>query len=261
MIEDLSDILFFAEDLADLSRSMIESELAQGFDLEIKADGSPVTSVDRAVEAALRERIAARFPQHGVIGEEFEDEAADAEEVWVLDPIDGTKQFATGLPLYGSLIAFARAGRPLVGVMDFPATRDRWRGAVGHPTTRNNRAVKVRDCTDLASAWIACGNPTRGGSAEAAACLGLAQRGRQSVWGGGSYAFAQVASGRIDLAPDCGLDAFDYAAVVPVLEGAGGLAVDWRGAPLTLTGGTQVLMLGDRRLKDPALALLEEAAL
>jgi histidinol phosphatase-like enzyme (inositol monophosphatase family) len=261
MIEDLSDILFFAEDLADLSRSVIEAELARGYGVAIKGDGSPVTDVDRAVEAALRARIADRFPNHGIIGEEFENDAEEAEDLWVLDPIDGTKQFACGLPLYGTLIAFVRAGRPLVGVMDFPATRERWCGAAGRPATRNSRAVKVRDCAELSTAWVACGSPTRGSAAEIAAGLRLAKSGGQNVWGGGSYAFAQVASGRIDLAPDCGLDVHDYAAVVPILEGAGGLAVTWRGAPLTLTAGSQVLFLGDPRLKEAALSILEEAAL
>jgi len=239
----------------------IEAALARGFAIDTKGDGSLVTEADRAVEAALRARIADRYPQHGMIGEEFGSEAAEAEAVWVLDPIDGTKQFTCGLPLYGTLIAFARAGRPLAGVMDFPATGDRWCGAAGHPATHNGRAVKVRNCAELAAAWVACGSPTRGTDAEVAANLRLAKSGRQNVWGSGSLAFAQVAAGRIDVAADRGLDIYDYAAVVPVLEAAGGAAVTWRGAPLTLTAGPQVLFLGDRRLMAPALSILQEAAL
>lgn len=261
MIKDLSDILFFAEELADTSRSIVEAALTRGYSLETKDDGSPVTDVDRAVETALRERIAAHFPLHGVIGEEFENEAEDADEVWILDPIEGTKQFATGLPLYGTLIAYARGGRPLVGVMEYPMTRDRWCGAPERPTTRNGRKVKVRDCADIGSAWIACGNPTRNSAPEAAACMNLAKRGQQNVWGGGSYAFGRVASGMVDLAADHGLDVFDYAAVVPILEGAGGMAVTWRGKPLTLDAGSQVLLLGDCRLLTPALETLDGAAL
>ncbi len=261
MTDDLSEVLAFAEELAEVSRAIVEAELRQGFEVEVKGDGSPVTRVDRAVETALRERIAARFPAHGVIGEEFANESAAAAEVWVLDPIDGTKQFVTGLPLYGTLIAFARAGRPLVGVMDFPATAERWCGAAGQATTRNGQKVSVRDCPALDRAWIACGNPTRGSQAECTATLKLARAGHNSVWGGGSYAFAQVASGRIDVAPDCGLDPFDYAALVPVLEGAGGLAVTWRGEALTLASGSQVLFLGDRRLLEPAVAILQDAAI
>ena len=184
MTDELSDILAFADELADVSRQVIAAHLARGFEVEVKGDGSPVTEVDRAVETALRERIAERFPQHGVIGEEFEDEAGDGEAVWVLDPIDGTKQFATGLPLYGTLIAFARAERPLVGVMEFPATRDRWCGTEGRPSTRNGQEIGVRACAELAAAWIGCGNPTRGSKAEAAASMALARAGLNSVWGG-----------------------------------------------------------------------------
>ena len=260
MTDETSSILAFAEELADTARKIVQQHLRQGFETEIKGDGSPVTVVDRAVEKALRERIADRFPRHGVMGEEFADEGADGDEVWVIDPIDGTKQFSAGLPLYSTLIAFARARRPLVGVMEFPATRERWSGAEGNPSRLNGREISVRDCSSLDRAWIACGNPTRGTRAECAATMDLARAGLSSVWGAGSYGFAVVASGKVDVAPDCGLDPFDFAAMAPVLEGAGGVAVTWSGEPLSLDSGSQVLFLGDRRLLGPATRVLQTAA-
>jgi fructose-1,6-bisphosphatase/inositol monophosphatase family enzyme len=136
-MKEIDELVAFSVELADLSRSIIRSHSILDVNHEIKDDGSPVTPVDREVEQRLRERIDARYPYHGVLGEEFPSRDTGAERVWVIDPIDGTKQYATGIPVYGTLIALAEARRFVLGVMDFPATGDRWIGGRDYPTCWN----------------------------------------------------------------------------------------------------------------------------
>lgn len=259
MSAELRGFAAFAESLADVSRKIVRDALESGFEHEIKADGSPVTEVDKAVEAALRERITASYPNHGIVGEEFGQEQSGAHLVWVIDPIDGTRQFIAGLPLYGSLIALARDGRFVLGVMEFQASCDRWVGGQECPTTFNGRPVLARACTSIDQASLAAGNPLRGNTVEQAGRMALAHRCQTTNWDGSSYAFGLVASGRMDIAVDTGLDPFDYGAAVPVIEAAGGAACDWQGQPLTLESGSQVLMAGDPLLIDQARRLLEES--
>lgn len=254
--QDLQTLAAFAETLADLSRSIILSRLDEAAAAEIKPDGSPVTAVDRAVEQALRDRIAAAYPDHGVLGEEFPSRNTDAERVWVIDPIDGTKQFVAGLPLYASLIALAERGAYVLGVMDFPATGERWSGGAGLPARHDGKALRTRPCAGVAQALVCAGTPTRGSDRQVAAILRLARAGLANVWGSSAYGFALVASGRVDLAVDCGLDPYDLAAPVAVVEAAGGIACDWQGNPLTLESEGEILLAGDRRALDEAVALL-----
>ena len=257
MSSDLGALAVFAEELADTARQIIRDAVDAGFSHELKADGSPVTEVDKAVESALRALIAERHPGHGVVGEEFGVDRGSASHLWVIDPIDGTRQFIAGLPLYGSLIALARDGRFVLGVMDFPASLDRWVGGQGLPARYNGRTVAARPCTDPALAVLAAGNPLRGTPAERSGRMALAQASASTHWDGSSYAFGLVANGGIDLAVDTGLDTYDFAAAVAVVEAAGGAATDWQGRPLTLESGSQVLFAGDPSLIGPARRYLE----
>ena len=133
-------LLRFASQLADASGAIIKKYFRQKFDVEIKADASPVSTADRAAEAEIRRLIGEHYPAHGVIGEEYGADKPDAEFVWVLDPIDGTKSFITGRPLFGTLIALMREGRPAAGIIDHPAVGERWVGGTGHPTTHDGKA-------------------------------------------------------------------------------------------------------------------------
>jgi histidinol phosphatase-like enzyme (inositol monophosphatase family) len=256
MTEHLRALAAFAESLADEARSILAAAGPAAAEHEIKADGSPVTPFDRRVETALRQRIAERYPGHGVLGEEHGAEALDAEFVWVIDPIDGTKQFIGGLPVYGTLIGLAIGGELAYGVLDFPATAERLSGGRGLGARLNGKTVACRPCAELGQALLASGIPTRDLAAERTAVDRLYRACRFAVWGGGSYAFAQVARGRLDIAAYRSLDAYDYAAAVPVIEAAGGRCLDWQGRPLTLTSGSRALLLGDPALAEPALAAL-----
>ncbi len=256
-MKDIDTLVAFATELADLSRSIILSHSILDVNHEIKEDGSPVTPVDREIEQKLRELIDARYPGHGVFGEEFPNRDADAERVWVIDPIDGTKQYATGVPVYGTLIGLAEAGRFVFGVMDFPATGDRWIGGHDYPTRWNGRPVTAAQCANIGLATVARDDSNRGSREDKLGSSRLADAGSFSICGAGSYGFAMVASGKLDISIDTGLDPFDFAAPVAIIEAAGGSATDWRGRELTLESQGQTLFLGDPALLGSVVDLLQ----
>lgn len=256
-MKDIDEMVKFANELAELSREIILSHSILDVNHVIKQDGSPVTPVDRQVEQRLREHIEACYPQHGVFGEEFPNHNVDAERVWVIDPIDGTRQYATGIPLYSTLIGLAEAGQFVLGVMDFPATRDRWTGGKGYPTRWNDRAVTVSQCARLGDAMVGRNEPERCSAEEYKVSSELAGAGPFSICGAGSYGFAMVASGKLDIVIDTGLDPFDFAAPAAIIEAAGGTATDWSGQPLTLEHQGRTLFVGDSALLGPAIDLLK----
>ncbi|MDE0240852.1 MAG: inositol monophosphatase family protein [bacterium] len=253
LVDELAE---FAGRLADESGPIIRKAHQGGFSTEAKADGSPVTNVDRAVEDRLRTIIATSYPDHGIVGEERGDKAANDGPVWVIDPIDGTLPFLAGIPVFGTLIALVEDGMPLIGVIDMPATAERWLGCRGRPTTRNGAAVRVRACSGLADALLSTSNPDFYGADDGDAFARLKAAVCWTVYGGSCLAYAQLASGRTDLGIDVALDPLDYLALVPVIEGAGGVVSDWQGAPLTMASGNRILAAGDARRHAEAMAIL-----
>lgn len=231
----------FASEIADLARGIVRKAAAGQRRPVAKSDSSPVTETDRAVEQALRARIADRFPAHGVLGEEFGAEGLDQEFVWVIDPIDGTKAFVGGLAVYGTLISLTQGGTPVLGLIDNPVTGDRWLGLSGQATTLNGTPVRTASTAVLAEAFMANGNPEPFEDGERAALDRLRTSARWCVYGGSCMAYGRVADGSIDISIDGGLDPFDYCALVPVITGAGGSITDWQGRPLTLTSGNLCL--------------------
>lgn len=212
----------FANEIADVARQIVRTAAAGQRRPVAKSDSSPVTETDRAVEQMLRERIADRFPNHGVLGEEFGAEGLDEEFVWVIDPIDGTKAFIGGLAVYGTLISLTRGGTPILGLIDNPVTGDRWLGEVGQNTTLNGKAIRTASTEVLAEAFMANGNPEPFRSEEKGSVDRLRQSTRWCVYGGSCMAYGRVADGSIDISIDGGLDPYDYCALVPIVKGAGG---------------------------------------
>ena len=204
----------------------------------------------------MRRLIAARFPDHGIIGEEFGREQEDAEFVWVLDPIDGTKSFISGVPLFGTLIALARHGRPILGIIDQPISRERWIGAAGRPTLFNGAPIRCRPCPSLAGATLFATSPDMFAGDDRAAFARVAAATKLARFGADCYAYGLLAHGFIDLVVESGLKPYDFSAILPVVEGAGGFASDWRGANLTVASDGRVVVAGDRRTYEAALALL-----
>jgi inositol-phosphate phosphatase/L-galactose 1-phosphate phosphatase/histidinol-phosphatase len=248
--------LTLAHELAALARPIILQHFRSPLAVEAKHDLSPVTVADRDAEAAMRQAIGRTFPDHGIIGEEYGRERADAEFVWVLDPIDGTKSFITGKPLFGTLIALTWQGRPVVGVIDMPALDERWCGADDRGTTCNGAPVRSRGCGELAHATLYATTPHMFRGADADGFARLTARVRYPLYGADCYAYAMLAAGWNDLVVEASLGVYDYCALVPVVEGAGGVMADWQGRPLTTGSDGRVIACGDRRLLEPALACL-----
>lgn len=259
MTELPDDLAKFAVSLADEAERMLRAGTEAAASARLKADRSFVTDLDQAIEEKLRAAIAARYPVHGVIGEEGEDVRAEAEWTWVLDPIDGTAPFIAGIPVYGSLIALCRHGAPVVGVITFPATQDRWIGVAGRPTQRNGVPCRTRAGEGLANAIQAVMNPDFFDDEERGALQAVSARTAWRIYGGSAFSYGLLASGRIDLAMDTRLKLHDYAAFVPVIEGAGGVITDWEGAPLRVGSGPQVLAAGNSSRHAEALRVLREA--
>ena len=222
----------------------------------------PVTQADREAEAAIRRLIAARYPDHGVIGEEYGEDRPEAEHVWILDPIDGTRAFIAGLPLWTNLVALSREGRPTVGVIGQPCLDEIF---VGGPSgarllkAGTETALAVRACPRLTEAVIATTDPDLFTGAELGAWTQVRAAARLARLGCDAYAYAMVAAGRIDLVAESSLKVWDWSALVPVIEAAGGAVSNWCGeAP---DGGGQILAVGDVGIRDQALVTLRRAAL
>lgn len=251
-----TEFITFAHDLADAAGKIARTHFRKPLPVEIKSDLSPVTAADREIERTLRELIAKRYPGHGIFGEEFPPENTDAEFVWVIDPIDGTKSFITGRPMFGTLIALLQHGVPALGVVDHPAIGDRWTGATGHPTAHEGEPVRVRTCPSLSHASVLTSSPDYFKGVDAQAFARLKDRTALVMYGSECMDYGLVASGHADIAIGAGLDPFDYLAAVPVIEGAGGRISDWEGKPLRLTSGHKILATGDPQLHEVVLDLL-----
>ncbi len=257
MSDDIDSFLALAERLATASSAIIRRHFRTRIPVDDKADASPVTVADRDAELAMRALITETFPNHGIIGEEHGAEREGAMYVWVLDPIDGTKSFVTGRPLFGTLIALCRDGQPIVGVIDCPAVGERWTGATGHPTRHQGQPVRARPCAELAQAWLYCTSPQMFNETEFRRFEQVRRAVKFPLYGGDCYAYGLVASGFADLVIEAGLDPYDWAALVPVIEGAGGRLTDWGGRPLDLSvRKSQVIAAGDPRVHDQTLRIL-----
>ena len=256
---DPAHYLDFAETLASAAGTAIRPHFRQPIAVDAKADRSPVTVADRESELAMRRLIAARYPDHGIIGEEFGRIREGAELVWVLDPIDGTKSFISGVPLFGTLIALLHRGRPILGLIDQPVSGERWIGAAGRPTLLNGNRIRARACAAPAAATLFCSSPTMFKPAEAPRFQRLHDAVRLVRWSADCYAYGLLATGFVDLVVEAAMKPYDYAALIPVVEGAGGLITDWAGKPLTLESDGTVLAAGDAGLHAAALALLKGA--
>ncbi len=253
------EFVVLAERLADAAGDVVRRYFRQPLDIADKPDESPVTHADREAETRMREMIAREFPAHGVVGEEHGAERVDADFVWVLDPIDGTKAFISGVPVFGTLIALLRDGRPVLGIIDHPALHERWVGAAGQPTTLNGTAVRVAPRGGLENAvlWSTSPHMFEGDPAAAAAYARLREAVRFVHYGGECYQYGMLASGFIDIVVEDDMRVYDYCALVPVVEGAGGIITDWQGGALGMRSGGQVLAAASTGLHGAARRILD----
>lgn len=250
------ELVAFATSLADEARAVLGASAAAPGEIHWKDDLSPVTDLDRRVEARVRALIDDRYPGHGVLGEELGSRNLDAELVWVLDPIDGTLPFIAGIPVYGTLIGLARRGRPFIGVIDHPASDDRWVGVSGQFAHHNGVPVRTRHCERLADAFVTNSNPDYLDEVEMAAFTALKTRVRYVQYGGSCYAYATLASGRTDIGLDAKFDPVDVFAPAAVIEGAGGIVTDWAGNTIDLEWRGRVLAAGCAPMHAQAVSVL-----
>ncbi len=253
---NLDNFVSLASDLADAAGAAIRPYFRTMLTVDDKPDSTPVTAADRAAEQVMRRMIESRFPDHGILGEEFGRVREDAEFVWVLDPIDGTKSFISGVPLFGTLIALTHAGRPILGVIDQPVSRERWLGVQGRTSTLNGAAIRCRSCAGLGSATLFATTPDMFRGADAAAFGRISAAVKLTRFGADCYAYGLVAAGFVDLVLEASLKPYDFCAIAPIVEGAGGVATVWRGRALGLASDGRVLVAGDRRSHEAALTLL-----
>jgi inositol-phosphate phosphatase/L-galactose 1-phosphate phosphatase/histidinol-phosphatase len=248
-----------AHALADAAGAVIRGYFRQPVVIDDKADASPVTIADREAEAAMRRLIKASQPDHGIFGEEYGEENTGAEWVWVLDPVDGTKAFITGMPSFGTLIALLHHGRPVLGIIDQPIRGERWLGLEGRPTTLNGQPIRVRACPSLDRVALYATGPEIFSGADARAFETLRDRVKLTRFGADCYAYGLVALGFVDLVVEAGLKPYDYLAMGPILTGAGGIITDWRGEELGLGSDGRVIAAGDLGLHQAAREILAAA--
>ena len=244
--------------LADAAGEAIRPHFRTGVASERKGDATPVTLADRAAEEAMRRILKSEVPRDSVIGEEFGASAGSSGRSWVLDPIDGTTSFLVGRPIFGTLIALVIEGWPVLGVIDQPILKERWVGAAGRPTTLNGEPARTRACGTLADATLATTGPQYFTAHEGDMFMALAQKTdhKRMIMGGDCYNYALLATGFVDVVCESGLKLHDFAALVPVVEGAGGTMCDWNGDPLYTGSEGHVLAIGDpARLEDVLAAL------
>jgi inositol-phosphate phosphatase/L-galactose 1-phosphate phosphatase/histidinol-phosphatase len=264
MVDTAADpvrLLDFAERLADEAGRVIAPYFRSRIAIDQKADDSPVTIADREAEQAMRTLIEQTYPDHGIEGEEFGAVRLEADYVWHLDPIDGTKSFITGRPLFGTLVSVAHQGRPLVGVIDHCMMRERWTGGAGLASLWNGEAISVRSCASLGEAVLYVTSPMMFKlPAEREAFARVEQAVALPMYGGDCYAYGLLAMGFADVIVEADLDTHDYLALIPVIEGAGGIITDWEGKALSPASDGRVLAAGDRRVHAEALELLKITA-
>jgi len=245
-----------AHALADAAAMHSMAHFRTALAIVTKADESPVTIADRAAETAMREILNAMLPSDGIYGEEHGPERLDAARIWVLDPIDGTRSFITGSPLWGTLIGVLEGGRAVFGMIDMPVLGERWVGQAGVGAERNGQAVRASDCTEVARARIVTTSPDIFEAADLQAFDRLSRRCAMRRFGGDCYGYAQLAGGTIDLVVEAGLQPYDYLGPAGLIEAAGGVITDWEGRALGLHSDGRVVAAATRELHRQALEAL-----
>ncbi len=249
----------FANQLADASRAVIARYFRQSFSIDAKGDETPVTVADRETERALRNLIGEHFPDHGIYGEEFGEENFDSRFTWVLDPIDGTRSFITGTPTFGTLISLMENGCPVFGVIDMPAMDERWIGAREAGVFLNGTSCTVSRREPIEGCRMVSTSPDMFSELQLSGFKRLLGKTSFYRYGGDCYNYALLASGHVDLVVESDLQPYDFCALVPVVEAAGGVISDWQGQPLDMQSKGDVVASSSQTLHRQALALLNSA--
>lgn len=246
-----------AQEMTQRASKVAMHHFRNALHVNYKGDESPVTVADQQTEMEMRACILEHFPDHGIFGEEHGAEGMDKDILWVLDPIDGTKSFISGIPMFGMLVSVLTRGQPSVGVIHMPALGESFCGIRNQPTTHNGIPIRTRDCERLSDALCFIGE----GDKMLAQAPGLFEQlqanTRLARFGYDCYPYAQLAMGNIDVVIERGLQPYDYLALIPIIEGAGGVITDWKGAQLTLSSKGDVIASANRNLHQQMLGQVQ----
>jgi len=255
------EIIKFSHYLADISESIAQKYYRLDNGEIAKDDDSPVTKADREIEKIIHQEIEKKFPTHGIIGEEFGDVRTDADFVWILDPIDGTSSFIVGRPTFGTLIALTHKGKSILGIMNQPITKERWIGIEGDGSYFNGKKISTRNCLEVSDAVMCSSSSFHFKGQDELVLKKLSAKTKYQkiggiIYGGDCYSYACLASGFVDIVIDPGLKVYDYAALQPIIENAGGIVSDWQGNDLALKSNVRLIASANRKLHDKALEII-----
>jgi len=257
LLENYKELLEFAGKLADTSGSILRKGFQGALNIETKADSSPVTQLDMDVEKSLRHIIEEAYPEHGIIGEEFGNIRENSPYQWIIDPIDGTKAFIAGYLTFTTLVALLHNGKPVIGIIDQPILQQRWAAISGQKTLYNGTPLPlIANKKSLEEANIATTSTGYFTDQQAIKLKQLKDNGANIILGGDAYAYAMLASGRLDIVLDVSMKPYDYCALAPVIEGVGGIITDWSGNPLKLSSDGSVIAYTNNGLHEEIIDLL-----
>lgn len=247
----------FACHLADIARPIAQQYFRKDFSIIQKDDESPVTIADRTIEKALRDAISQKYPHHGIIGEEFGSYQEDADFLWVLDPIDGTRAFIAGMYTFGTLITLLYNNVPIVGIIDQPILKDRWIGAENYPTFFNGQNSKTRQIDHIQNAVLSSTSPDLFDNEQRKHFYKVSEKVKTTYWGGDCYGFGLLSSGHIDIIIEANLKFHDYASLIPIIEGAGGIVTDWDGNTLNANSDGTIMAACNGDIHEQILPYLQ----
>jgi len=253
---DMNEFLATANEALAESGATIKRYFRQQVRVESKADATPVTIVDQTAEAQIRKVINRRHPDHGIFGEEHGIDRSESHYEWVIDPIDGTKSFISGMPIFGTLLGLTYQSSAKIGVIDMPILNERWVGAEGQVTTHNGSACKVSAVQTLEQATLYCTEPEMFDPIQLQRFELLSEQVKLRRFGGDCYCYGLLASGQIDLVVEGRLHFYDIMALIPVIEGAGGVISGWDGQSLQKDGDGLVIAAATPRIHEATLEIL-----
>ena len=248
MTSDLEELIIFSNHLADESEKIIKEYFRKPFKIENKEDESPVTIADQKTELKIRELIKKKYPNHGILGEEFETRNADSEFLWVIDPIDGTRSFIAGHKDFGTLIALLHNNNPIIGLMNCPLHNERWIGIKDRKTTLNGKAVHTSKIEILEKSYVCTSglyfdnNHLRNGFNQ------IIKQTRYHRFGGDCYMYGMLATGLIEIVIEDTLKTHDYMALIPIIEGAGGVITDKYGKEININSDGSIVVSANNKL-------------
>ncbi len=251
-------LMQLAQMLADAAGQVIRPLFRGELQTEYKEARSPIVTIaDREAERVMRDLIEQHYPDHNIYGEELGEKNTGSRYTWVLDPVDGTMAFSTGKPMFGTLIALLDGDQSILGIIDQPILQERWLGVMGRPTVLNQQPIRARQQAQLQQASLSCTTPELFGDPLSQAAFGrVSQAVHITSYGGDCYHYGLLAAGYLDLVVERELALYDFAALIPIILGSGGVITDWQGQSLTRHSNGDIVAAGDPDLHQQVIQLL-----